>query len=152
MSGAATMTDALPRRGTSPPGPSTTDGEPPGLGRGRCGGPPRPWTEERTARLVEEAAQDLPAATGAAATVRVHGGVARVCLDLVVDLGAHLPTVAEAVRGRVAARVEADTGLIVETVTVTVVDLRLPDATDPEPTAGTNASGNDVSAGPTAGG
>jgi hypothetical protein len=125
------MTDARPRGGAAPPGRGTADGECRKLGDGRVGGPVPSWTEERTARLVEEAAQGMPAAAGAAATVWLCGGAARVDLDLVVDHGAHLPTVAEVVRGRVAARVEADTGLTVETVTVTVVGLRLPNPAAP---------------------
>ncbi|MEU8261804.1 Asp23/Gls24 family envelope stress response protein [Micromonospora sp. NPDC048999] len=146
------MTNALPRRGASAPGLGSADGGGCGLGRRHAGAPARPWSEEHTGRLVEEAAEGLPGATGAAATVRAHGGVVRIDLDLVVDHGTHLPTVAEAVRARVAARVETDAGLTVETVTVTVVDLRLPDAAGPEPRADANAPGGDMSAGPTAGG
>ncbi|SBT42345.1 Asp23 family, cell envelope-related function [Micromonospora narathiwatensis] len=93
--------------------------------------PAQPWTEERVARLVEDAVGRAPAAPDATATVRVCGGVARVDLDLVVEHGAHLPSVAEAVRRRIGVRVGAETGLTVEAVTVTVVDLRLPDGAAP---------------------
>ncbi|MFJ8578038.1 Asp23/Gls24 family envelope stress response protein [Micromonospora sp. NPDC093277] len=104
--------------------------------------PVQPWTEERIARLVEEAASRTPAAAGAEATVRVCGGAARVDLDLVVDHGTHLATVAEAVRHRIGDRVGAETGLTVEAITVTVVDLRLPDqaaTAQHEPRADTDA-------------
>ncbi|WP_052744831.1 Asp23/Gls24 family envelope stress response protein [Micromonospora sp. HK10] len=106
------MTGTLPRRDSTP-------------GRARTA-PATRWTERRIARLAEEATGRTPAASSPAATVRVAGNVARVDLDLVVDHGAHLPTVAEAVRRRIADQVEACTGLTVESVTVTVVDLRLP--------------------------
>ncbi|MGR6319300.1 Asp23/Gls24 family envelope stress response protein [Micromonospora soli] len=106
------MTGTLPRRGTAAPG--------------RAGAPA--WTEATIARLAEDAARRAPAASRPVATVRVDGTAARVDLDLVVDHGAHLPTVGEAVRRRVAAGIEAQTGLTVEAVTVTVVDLRLPAA------------------------
>lgn len=104
------MVDTPPRHGSAP-------------ARALAGG----WTERRIARLVEDAAARTPAAGAPAATVRVAGNAARVDLDLVVDHGAHLPAVAAAVRRRVAARIAARTGLAVESVTVTVVDLRLPD-------------------------
>ncbi|MEV0429024.1 Asp23/Gls24 family envelope stress response protein [Micromonospora sp. NPDC050495] len=106
------MTGTLPRRGDAP-------------ARARAA-PAARWAERRIARLAEDAAARTPAASAPAATVRVAGNVARVDLDLVVDHGAHLPAVAEAVRRRIADRVEAGTGLTVESVTVTVVDLRLP--------------------------
>ncbi|MET8837031.1 Asp23/Gls24 family envelope stress response protein [Micromonospora sp. NPDC004540] len=113
------MTGTLPRRATAPPAPA-------------------PWSEERTAMLAEEAARRTPAVTDPVATARVDGAAVRVDLDLVVDHGAPLTAVAEAVRRRVAARIEAHTGLTVESVTVTVVDLRLPGAapTGPEDTGG----------------
>ncbi|MFE9693809.1 Asp23/Gls24 family envelope stress response protein [Micromonospora sp. NPDC005806] len=106
------MTGTLPRRGAAAPR--------------RAAAPPVPWTEARIARLAEDAARRAPAASGPVATVRVDGSAVRVDLDLVVDHGAHLPTVGAAVRRRVAAGIEALTGLTVEAVTVTVVDLRLP--------------------------
>ncbi|MFU8851237.1 Asp23/Gls24 family envelope stress response protein [Micromonospora sp. SL1-18] len=132
------MTGALPRHGASAPA--------------YAGAPIQPWTEERIARLVEDATDGVPGATGAAALVRVHRGVARVDLDLVVDHGAHLPTVAEAVRRRLAARVAAETGLTVEAVTVTVVDLRLSAPARPEPGVDAERPGGAVSGGPVAGG
>ncbi|KAB1916019.1 Asp23/Gls24 family envelope stress response protein [Micromonospora sp. AMSO31t] len=101
------MTGTLPRRATAPRAPVT-------------------WSEERTAALAEDVARRTPAVTGPVATVRVDGGAVRVDLDVVVAHGAPLTAVAEAVRRRVAARIEAHTGLTVEAVTVTVVDLRLP--------------------------
>ncbi|SCF22055.1 Asp23 family, cell envelope-related function [Micromonospora viridifaciens] len=111
------MTGILPRRGASAPE--------------RAAALAPPWTEERIAELVEDAACRIPAATGTTATVRVHGGAARIDLDLVVDHGTHLATAAEAVRRLVAARVEACTGLTVEEIILTVVDLRLPDQPPP---------------------
>ncbi|WP_262286508.1 Asp23/Gls24 family envelope stress response protein [Micromonospora sp. MA102] len=101
------MTGTLPRRAAAPPAPVT-------------------WPEERTAGLAEEAARGTDAVTDPVATVRADGAVVRVDLDVVVAHGAPLAAVAEAVRRRVAARIEAHTGLTVEAVTVTVVDLRLP--------------------------
>ncbi|WP_446215431.1 Asp23/Gls24 family envelope stress response protein [Micromonospora sp. IBHARD004] len=106
------MTGTLPRRGRTAPAGSDA-----GLDR---------WPEERIARLAEDAARRTTAVSAPVATVRADGRVARVDLDLAVDHGAHLPTVAEAVRRRVAAQVEAQTGLTVAGVTVTVVDLLLP--------------------------
>ncbi|MFU8871563.1 Asp23/Gls24 family envelope stress response protein [Micromonospora sp. SL4-19] len=106
------MTGTLPRRGASAPD--------------HAAALPQPWTEQRIARLAEDAAQHEPPVSCLGATVRVDGDTARMELDLIVDHGVHLPTVTEAVRRRVAARVEADTDLAVEAVTVTVVDLRLP--------------------------
>ncbi|MFD2765031.1 Asp23/Gls24 family envelope stress response protein [Micromonospora eburnea] len=110
--------------------PEAASATPPATAR-EAVAPVRPWTEDRIARLVEDAARRTPAARDAAATVRVHGGVARVDLDLVVDHGTHLPTVAEAVRRRIGVRVGAETGLTVEGTTVTVADLCLPDPADP---------------------
>ncbi|MFE9955413.1 Asp23/Gls24 family envelope stress response protein [Micromonospora sp. NPDC005299] len=101
------MTGTLPRRVAAPPAPVT-------------------WSEEWTAGLAEEAARRTPAVTEPVATVRVDGAAVRVDLDLVVEHGAPLTAVAQAVRRRVAARIEAHTGLTVEAVTVTVVDLLLP--------------------------
>lgn len=101
------MTGTLPRRATAPPAPVT-------------------WSEQRTAGLAEEAARRTPGVTDPAATVRVDAAAVRVDLDVVVAHGAPLAAVAEAVRRRVAARIEAHTGRTVEAVTVTVVDLRLP--------------------------
>ncbi|MFI6327303.1 Asp23/Gls24 family envelope stress response protein [Micromonospora chersina] len=131
------MTGILPRR-TAPPAPAhdrpttpahdrpTTltpvpDGSAAGLLRGRT-----EWSEERVAGLVEEAARRTGAVSEPVATVRADGGAVRVDLDLVLAYGVELATVAGAVRGRVAARIEACTGLTVEAVTVTVVGLRLP--------------------------
>jgi uncharacterized alkaline shock family protein YloU len=113
------MTGTLPRRAAAPPAPVT-------------------WPEERTAGLAEEAARGTHAVSDPVATVRVDGDAVRVDLEVVVAHGAPLTTVAEAVRRRVAARIEAHTGLTVEAVTVTVVDLRLPG----EP-AGPAAGGDD---------
>ncbi|MEU9825461.1 Asp23/Gls24 family envelope stress response protein [Micromonospora chersina] len=93
------------------------------------------WSEERIARLAEEAARRTGAVSEPVATVRVDGGAVRVDLDLVVAHGAELTVVAGAVRRRVAARIEAYTGLTVEAVTVTVVGLRLP-AESTSPTGG----------------
>jgi uncharacterized alkaline shock family protein YloU len=101
------MTGTLPRRATAPSAPVT-------------------WAEKRIAGLAEEAARRTPAVSDPVATVRADGGAVRVDLDLVVAHGAPLTAVAEAVRRRVTARIEAHTGLTVEAVTVTVVDLRLP--------------------------
>ncbi|MEW2332597.1 Asp23/Gls24 family envelope stress response protein [Micromonospora chersina] len=98
-----------------------------GLVRGRAA-----WSEERIAGLAEEAARRAAAVSDPVATVRADGGAARVDLDLVVAHGAELTAVAGAVRRRVAARIEAYTGLTVEAVTVTVVGLSLPaEATTP---------------------
>ncbi|MFR9777899.1 Asp23/Gls24 family envelope stress response protein [Micromonospora sp. MS34] len=105
------MTGTLPRRGTAP----------------SAGTAPARWVdEEDIARLAEAAARRTPAVTAPKATVRVDGPAARVDLDVVVDHGVHLPTAADRVRRRAAAEIEAHTGLTVEAVTVTVVDLRLP--------------------------
>lgn len=109
------MTGLLPRRRTS--------------GQGRPAVPAGPWTEERLARLAEDAARLTPDVSGPVATVRVDGPATRIDLDLVVRYGAHLPTVAEAVRRRVTARIQAHAGRVVESVTVSVVDVLLP----PEP-------------------
>ncbi|PWR09683.1 hypothetical protein DKT69_30430 [Micromonospora sicca] len=120
------MTGTLPRRGrTAPTGADAT--------RKRGAAPTGPdatrerWPEERIARLAEDAARRTPGVAVPAATVRADGRAARVDLDLAVDHGRHLPTVAEAVRRRVAAQVEARTGLTVAGVTITVVDLLLPE-------------------------
>ena len=121
------MTGTLPRRATAPPA----------------------WSEERTAGLAEEAARRTPAVGDPVATVRVDGAAVRVDLDLVVAHGAPLAAVAEAVRRRAAARIEAHTGLTVEAVTVTVVDLRLPGEPGAGPPPGRSRSGRaggDVSA------
>ncbi|WP_319461742.1 Asp23/Gls24 family envelope stress response protein [Micromonospora sp. RTP1Z1] len=117
------MTGTLPRRaGTAPTRPDAT---------------PDRWPEERIARLAEDAARHTRGVSAPAATVRADGRAARVDLDLAVDHGEHLPTVAEAVRRRVAARVEAYTGLTVAGVTVTVVDLLLTeDGGDTTPPSG----------------
>ncbi|MFG3298238.1 Asp23/Gls24 family envelope stress response protein [Micromonospora chersina] len=133
------MTGILPRRATAPPAPSPDGPAAPapapdgsgggvaGLVRGRAA-----WSEERIAGLAEEAARRAAAVSDPVATVRVDGGAVRVDLDLVVAHGAELTVVAGAVRRRVAARIEAYTGLTVEAVTVTVVGLRLPaEATSP---------------------
>ncbi|MET8908043.1 Asp23/Gls24 family envelope stress response protein [Micromonospora sp. NPDC004551] len=101
------MTGTLPRRATAPSAPVA-------------------WSEERTAGLAEEAARRTPAVSDPVATVRIDGAAVRVDLDLVVAHGVPLTGVAEAVRRRVAAGIEAHTGRTVEAVTVTVVDLRLP--------------------------
>lgn len=90
-------------------------------------GLPTRWTEAHLARLAAHAAGQTPGVYAAAAVAaRTDGRVARVDLDLVVDYGQHVPTVAEAVRRRVAARFEAYAGVTVQGVTVTVVDVRLP--------------------------
>lgn len=121
------MTGTLPRRGrTAPAGPATPDRRP----EERRAAPPATrdrWPEERIARLAEDAARYARGVSAPAATVRADGRAARVDLDLAVDHGEHLPAVAEAVRRRVAAEVEAYTGLTVAAVTVTVVDLLLPE-------------------------
>ncbi|MGY0006123.1 Asp23/Gls24 family envelope stress response protein [Micromonospora sp. I033] len=109
------MTGILARRATAPPAL-------------------KPGSEERAAGLAEEAARRTPAVSGPVATVRVDGAAVRVDLDLVVDHGAPLAVVAEAVRRRVAARIEAHTGRTVESVTVTVVDLRVPGEATVPPT------------------
>ncbi|WP_406045433.1 Asp23/Gls24 family envelope stress response protein [Micromonospora sp. NBC_00898] len=121
------MTGTLPRRGrTAPAGPTTPDHRPE---ERRAAPPATPdrWPEERIARLAEDAARYVRGVSAPAATVRADGRAARVDLDLAVDHGEHLPTVAEAVRRRVTAEVEAHTGLAVAAVTVTVVDLLLPE-------------------------
>ncbi|MEU4365918.1 Asp23/Gls24 family envelope stress response protein [Micromonospora chersina] len=135
------MTGILPRRTAAPaPAPAhdrpTTpapahdrptrltpvrDGSAAGLVRGRTD-----WSEERMAGLAEEAARRTGAVSEPLATVRADGGGVRVELDLVVAYGVELAAVAGVVRRRVAARIEACTGLTVEAVTVTVVGLRLP--------------------------
>ncbi|SCG67983.1 Asp23/Gls24 family envelope stress response protein [Micromonospora inositola] len=107
------MTGTLPRRGSAAPTGSDAT--------------PDRWPDERIARLAENAARHAPGVYAPAATVCADGRAARVDLDLAVDHGEHLPTVAEAVRRRVAAQVEAHTGLTVAGVTVTVVDLLLPE-------------------------
>ncbi|MFE9655082.1 Asp23/Gls24 family envelope stress response protein [Micromonospora sp. NPDC006431] len=127
------MTGTLPRRGTS-----TQD---------RPVAPARPWSEEWLARLAADAARLAPAVSGPTAAVRVAGQAARIDLDLAVSYGAHLPTVAAAVRRRVTARIEAHTGLTVESVTVTVVDMPLP--ADPSTAGGDRARGGGI---PAAGG
>ncbi|MCW3815167.1 Asp23/Gls24 family envelope stress response protein [Micromonospora sp. DR5-3] len=124
------MTGTLPRRATAVPGGAFP--------------PARPWTEERLARLVEDVARLTPAVSGPVATVRVDGPAARIDLDLVVNYGVHLPTVAAAVRRRVTARIAAHTGLAVESVTVTVVDVVLD--TDPPYPGGDGARGRAVTA------
>jgi uncharacterized alkaline shock family protein YloU len=113
------MTGTLPRCGTAP-SPAMVP---------NAVGATVPWSEEQIARLAEDAAQRTPAVSGSAATVRVEGRAARVDLDVVVAHGVHLPMAAEGVRRRVAAGIAARTGLTVEAVTVTVVDLRLPEET-----------------------
>lgn len=106
------MTRTLPRRA----GPT----------RDLAGVPAR-WTEAHLARIAAHAAGQTPGVYAAAAVaVRTDSRVARVDLDLVVDYGQHVPTVAEAVRRRVRARFEAYAGVDVQSVTVTVVDVRLP--------------------------
>ncbi|MEU2610043.1 Asp23/Gls24 family envelope stress response protein [Micromonospora sp. NPDC007271] len=133
------MTRILPRRAVSAP---------------ECATPAQRWTAERIARLVEDAARGTPATIGTGATVRLHGGAARIDLDLVVDHGTHLAAAAQTVRRRVAARIEACTGLAVEAVTVTVVDLRLPDQapTTPPSTSRRVRPDGDLSGRPMAGG
>ncbi|WP_433280897.1 Asp23/Gls24 family envelope stress response protein [Micromonospora sp. CA-244673] len=118
------MTGTLPRRATAPPAPVA-------------------WPEERTGGLAEEAARRAPAVVDATATVRVDGAAVRVDLDLVVAHGAPLTGVAEAVRRRVAAWIEAHSGLTVEGVTVTVVDLRLPGEPSGPPGGDRPATGRD---------
>ncbi|MFC0032979.1 Asp23/Gls24 family envelope stress response protein [Micromonospora chaiyaphumensis] len=115
------MTGTLPRRATAPV----------------------TWPEERTAGLAEEAARRTPAVSDPVAVARVDGAAVRVDLDLVVTHGTPLAGVAETVRRRVAARIEAHTGLTVEAVTVTVVGLRLP-GEPPSPGAGRDGSGADA--------
>ncbi|GHJ53509.1 hypothetical protein Nm8I071_28160 [Nonomuraea sp. TT08I-71] len=148
------MTGLLPRRATAPPAPAPDGHGTParapdrstapalvpaddgsgasaaGLVRGRTA-----WSEERIAGLAEEAARRAGAVSEPVATVRADGGAVRVDLDVVVAHGVELTAVAGAVRRRVAARIEACTGLAVEAVTVTVVDLRLP-AETATPTGG----------------
>ncbi|GGR94045.1 hypothetical protein GCM10010169_43180 [Micromonospora fulviviridis] len=136
------MTGILPRRATAPPAPAPDRPASPGPAPDRPGAPEAgldrdraPWSEERTAGLAEEAARRTPAVSDPVATVRVDGAAVRVDLDLVAEHGAALTAVAESVRRRVAARIEAYAGLTVESVTVTVVDLRLPAESTP-PTGG----------------
>ncbi|MFG3601203.1 Asp23/Gls24 family envelope stress response protein [Micromonospora chersina] len=117
------MTGILPRRATAPPAPAADDSgaSAVGLVQGRPA-----WSEERIAGLAEEAARRTWAVSEPVATVRADDGAVRVDLDLVAAHGAELTAVAGTVRRRVAARIEACTGLTVEAVTVTVVGLRLP--------------------------
>ncbi|SCL33311.1 Asp23 family, cell envelope-related function [Micromonospora rhizosphaerae] len=106
------MTGTLPRRGRT--AHAHADAAP-----GR--------TEDRACRLAEDATRHIPGVYApAAVTVRADGQAARVYLDLLVGYGEHLPTITEAVRRRVAARIEAHTGLPVQGVTITVVDVVLP--------------------------
>lgn len=97
--------------------------------------------EDGIARLAEDAARRTPGVSAPAATAQVDGAAARVDLDVVVDLGVHLPTAAEGVRRRVATGIRAHTGHTVEAVTVTVVDLRLPDGTPAAPATRRRAGG-----------
>ncbi|MEU5530373.1 Asp23/Gls24 family envelope stress response protein [Micromonospora chersina] len=137
------MTGILPRRATAPPAPATDGRGAPAPAHDRFAAPaPAPdgsgapsvglvqgrtaWSEERIAGLAEEAAWRTGAVSEPVATVRLDGGAVRVDLDLVVAHGVELTAMAGAVRRRVAARIEACTGLTVEAVTVTVVGLRLP--------------------------
>ncbi|MFI2647887.1 Asp23/Gls24 family envelope stress response protein [Micromonospora fulviviridis] len=136
------MTGILPRRATAAPAPApdrpaAPAPAPDGLATLAAGVARRraPWSEERIAGLAEEAARRTGAVSDPVATVRVDGGAVRVDLDLVVEHGAELTAVAGAVRRRVAARIEAYAGLTVESVTVTVVGLRLP-AEAASPTGG----------------
>ncbi|WP_167544463.1 Asp23/Gls24 family envelope stress response protein [Micromonospora chersina] len=105
------------------------------------------WSEERMAGLAEEAARRTGAVSEPLATVRADGGAVRVDLDVVIAHGVELTAVAGAVRRRVAARIEACTGLTVEAVTVTVVDLRLP-AEGATPTGGDHPEGGRRDRGP----
>lgn len=133
------MTGILPRRRAS--------------GQDRAPVPARAWTEEQVARLAEDAARMTPAVSGPVATVRVDGPATRIDLDLVVRYGAHLPTVAEAVRRRVTARIQAHTGRVVESVTVSVVDVLLPpDVSGGPARRDDGAPGAGMDAGPATGG
>ncbi|MFG1656181.1 Asp23/Gls24 family envelope stress response protein [Micromonospora chersina] len=135
------MTGMLPRRATAPPAPATdrptapasSPPAAPAAAHDRCGAPSvglvqgrTAWSEERIAGLAEEAARRTGVVSEPVATVRADDRAVRVDLDLVVAHGVELTAVAGAVRRRVAARIEACTGLTVEAVTVTVVGLRLP--------------------------
>ncbi|MGC3863555.1 Asp23/Gls24 family envelope stress response protein [Micromonospora chersina] len=123
------------RSAAQAPVPDGSDASAAGLVSGRTA-----WSEERMAGLAEEAARRVRAISEPVATVRADGGAARVDLDVVVAHGVELTAVAGAVRRRVAARIEACTGLTVEAVTVTVVDLRLP-AEGATPTDGDHPEG-----------
>ncbi|WP_433310598.1 Asp23/Gls24 family envelope stress response protein [Micromonospora chersina] len=135
------MTGILPRRATAPPAPAPDRPAAPASSRpaapagahdrsgssaARLVSGRTAWSEERIVGLAEEAAWRTGAVSEPVATVRVDGGAVRADLDLVVAHGVELTAVAGAVRRRVAARIEACTGLAVEAVTVTVVGLRLP--------------------------
>ena len=105
------MTGTVPRRARTAPAAPAAPADP---------------TEDRLVRLVADAVDRTPGVYAPTmVTVRAHGHVARVDLDLVVGYGRHLATVAEAVRRGVAARIEAHSGLSVHSVTVTVVDVLL---------------------------
>ncbi len=156
------MTGTLPRRSTAPPpgsrpphatAPPRRTRPPRGAAVVRGAGASVRWAEEEIARLAEDAARRTPAVSAPAATVRVEGPAARVDLDVVVEHGVHLPTAAEGVRRRVAAGIEARTGLTVEAVTVTVVGLSLPGETPaPVPGRPRRRPGGDVSTRRPAGG
>ncbi|MFG2164322.1 Asp23/Gls24 family envelope stress response protein [Micromonospora chersina] len=153
--GSAAHAPAPDRSAAHAPAPDGSGAPAVGLARGRTA-----WSEERIGGLAEEAARRTGAVSEPVATVRVDGGAVRVDLDLVVAHGVELTAVAGAVRRRVAARIEACTGLTVEAVTVTVVGLRLPAETatptggerpeagrrDRVPEPGTARAGGDVSA------
>ncbi|WP_410809140.1 Asp23/Gls24 family envelope stress response protein [Micromonospora sp. 067-2] len=81
------------------------------------------------ARIAADAAGQVPGVSGAhPSSVRLGDRSVGLDLHLVTSYGHSVPAVAEAVRGVVADRIAAETGLTVAAVTVTVDDLLVPGA------------------------